>query len=258
MKTVKIDIHDQEITQRGIWAIHDFYHTLAIHEQKYAQAIAFVTGIDSPFLNVMFDNRLDRTDSKALIEEVSHFFNIHQVPWSWFIFPACKQNDLQQQGLTLIEDAPAMYYNLLNPLPTVDSAWITIQEVDEKDDLKVWIQSVNEGFDSGDDDTYRQLNATLLHKGEKKLRHFVAYYKKTVAASGTLFFTKEAVMIHNLATRPLFQKLGLGRALSLHMMNIAKEMGYEHCYLDSSEEAIHFYKKLGFRVYATTLIYSVG
>lgn len=71
-----------------------------------------------------------------------------------------------------------MYYNLLNPLPTIETDWMTIQEVGKKDDLKAWIQPVNEGFDSGDDDTYRQLNAQLLHKGEKKLRHFVAYYKK--------------------------------------------------------------------------------
>lgn len=73
MKKIKIDIHDQAITQRGVRAIHDFYHTLAVDERKYTQAIAFATGIDSPFLNVIFDSRPDRMDSKALIKEASHF-----------------------------------------------------------------------------------------------------------------------------------------------------------------------------------------
>lgn len=62
-------------------------------------------------------------------------------------------------------------------------------------------------------------------------------------------------MIHNVATKTDFKKRGLGTTLTLHMMRIAKDMGFKHCCLDSSEEAFSLYNKIGFKVYCTTLIY---
>jgi len=146
MTKINIEIHDEKITDRGINAIIDFYHTLAIDEQSFPQAMAFATRINSPFLNVLFDLRTDRTNSTDLANGATAFFNKHQVPWGWFIIPACSKHNLVQQGFTLLEEAPAMYFNLSNPLPNLRSNFITIQELPENDDLSLWIQPINEGF----------------------------------------------------------------------------------------------------------------
>src|SRR4029078_640694 len=147
--------------------------------------------------------------------------------------------------------------NLLNKLPRMKSEFITVEEAEKNDALKIWIQPINEGFQVNEaDDSYRKLNADLLNKGEQKLRHFISYYKNKIAAAGTLFLSNDAVMIHNVATKTDFKNRGLGTTLTLHMMEIAKNIGFKHCYLDSSDEAFNLYKKIGFKVYCTTLIYS--
>jgi len=63
-------------------------------------------------------------------------------------------------------------------------------------------------------------------------------------------------MIHNVATATSFKNRGLGTTLTLHMMETAKRMGFKHCYLDASEMAFNLYKKIGFKVYCTTLVYN--
>jgi hypothetical protein len=47
-----INPHDDEITQKGVDVIVDFYRTLAISEKAFANAVAFVTGVDSPALRL--------------------------------------------------------------------------------------------------------------------------------------------------------------------------------------------------------------
>ena len=63
-------------------------------------------------------------------------------------------------------------------------------------------------------------------------------------------------MLHNLATKTAYTKRGFGAALTLHMMQYAKEMGIQHFFLDSSVDGVSIYKKIGFRVYSTTVVYS--
>jgi N-acetylglutamate synthase-like GNAT family acetyltransferase len=257
MKKYPIEMKNKIVSLEGLNSIIDFYRTIATTECQFPEAIAFATGVNSPFLNVLFDLRLNKTSSSKLSEAVTSFFNEYQVPWGWYITPADNKNDLLQLEFALVEEAPAMYFDLLNPLPAMKSEFITVQELSDTDDLTSWIQPINEGFKAAEgDDTYRQLNANILRKAHGRLRHFVAYYKDQLATAGTLFMSGNAVMIHNVATKSNFLKCGLGTTLTLHMMQEAKDSGFQHCFLDSSSEAFQLYKKIGFQVYATTLIYS--
>lgn len=256
MAKFNLDIEDPKITAIGVAAIIDFYRTLAIEVFEDDGVIAFFTGMDSPFLNVAIDSRTIRTNSAATIAAVTQFFNQHSAPWSWFVTPASRQHDLEAQGFSLLEEAPAMYFDLTQSIPDDNNASIKIEEMGPDSDLKIWIQPINEGFQAKEnDDSYRQLNATLLHQGVKKLRHYVAYYDNQVATAATLFLTDEAVMIHNVATKTHFLKKGLGTAITLYLMKEAKKLGFKHCYLDSSEDGFKLYQKLGFKVYSTTLVY---
>lgn len=257
MNKIRIEFHDEIIIQKGIKSITDFYHTLAINELKFTDAIAFATGVDSPFLNVLFDFRLERINSANLVKAATKFFNHHTSHWGWFITPASGNNDLSEYGFTLLEEVPAMYFDLLNEIPNLKSNSVTIHELHQDDDLTLWIQPINEGFGAKDeDDGYRKLNADILNKGGKKLKHFIAYYKDRLAAAGTLFLSDDSVMIHNVATKTDFKKRGLGTTLTVHMMEEAKKLGLRHCFLDSSQDAFNMYKKIGFRVYCATLVYS--
>ena len=252
-----IEIDNATITKKGISAIIDFYKTMSIDSLQQPDVVAFATGVDSPFLNVIIDTRSYRQNSSDLIKSAANFFDKHNVSWGWFITPGSNENDLLQQGLSLLEEAPAMYFDLSNPLPDIKSDLIRIHEVDSNDDLKEWIQPINEGFEATEgEDSYRKLNVDVLKRGSGKLRHFVAYYQNNLAASGTLFLSDDSVMLHNLATKTAYTKRGIATALTYHMMQQAKQLGFKHCFLDSSEDGFRLYQKIGFKVYSTTLIYS--
>ena len=258
MKKFSIELHNQTITKKGIAAIIDFYQTMSIDQLQHRDLLAFATGDNSPFLNVVIDTRPHREGSSDLIKPITDFFDKHHVPWGWFVVPGSHENDLLQQGFSLLEEVPAMYFDLSNLLPILKDERISIQELDNNDDLKIWIQPINEGFQVKDnDENYRKLNVAILKSGSNTLRHFVAYYQNNIAAAGTLFLSKDAVMLHNLATKTAYKKHGIGTALALHMMEKAKQLGFMHCFLDSSEDGFSLYKKIGFEVYSTTLVYQV-
>ena len=254
MKKITIDIQDKEITQIGTQTTIDFYRNLAIDEKNFFQASAFVTGLDSADFNVVFDNRLQKTNSTELVNSVDKFFNSHQVCWTWIIMPTSYEHDLLDQGFILTEESSGMYFNLLNKIPKMKSNFITIEEVKQNDDLRIWIQPINEGFEE-EDEGYRKRNADILNSGNQKLRHFIAYYHHKVAASATLFLSNDAVMILNLATKTNFKHKGIGTTLAIHMMNLAQKAGFKHCYLEPSDEAFSLYRKIGFKVYCTILYY---
>lgn len=256
-----IELHDDAITHIGTQAIVDFYHTLAVEKLQLPGLLAVVTKTDSPFLNVVLDTRADKENSQKAIELIDKFFIAHQVPWNWFITPLTSDNDLLENGFSWIEDVPGLYFDLTLDLPEMSSSSISIIEATAEDNLIDWIRPMQEGFPSEaqcspENDTYRQLNAGLLHKGEKKLRHFIAYYQGELAGAATLFLSKDSVMLHNLAVLKKFQRKGVGRVLGLHRMAIAKQLGFKHCFLDASEEGFKLHKALGFRVYCVTKIYN--
>lgn len=251
MSIIAIELQDQEITKIGVEAIIDFYRTIAIDQLHFPGLDVFATKVDSSSLNVVLDTKQNKLDAKN-IETIADFFKKHQSPWGWFITAASSTNDINQYGFNFIYETPGMYFDLENALPSV--ADVEIREA--HDDLREWIKPLQEGFPSSDNcEAYRKLNAILLCKGEKKLRHFTAYKDNEAACSATLFLSNAAVMLHNLATRDKFRKLGLGTALTVYMMHEAKKAGYKHCFLDSSDEGFNLYKKLGFKVYCVTSVY---
>lgn len=252
-----LEIQDNQLTKKGNAAIIDFYQTMSIDQLKLPGIFAAVTEMDNPFLNVVIDIRDNRNNSSTQIEACRQFFAKHNIPWAWFVTPGSENNDLTQHGFSLLEKAPAMYFDLHTPIPKLKNYSIIIQEASATNDLKKWIEPINEGFDAKpDDDSYLKLNANLLNNGCKKLRHFVGYHDNSVVSSGTLFVSNDSAMLHNLATKPAYTKRGFGTALTLHMMQCAKEMGIQHFFLDSSADGVSIYRKIGFKIYSTTIVYS--
>ncbi len=257
-----VELQDQEITEIGVDAIIDFYRTMAIDQLQLRGLNAFVTGADSASLNAGVDTRKNGGFSSEMINPITDFFKKHQVPWGWFVTAKASADDIEKHGFTLLYETPGMYFDLSNVLPEIENG-VGIKEA--CDDLRGWIEPLLEGFpnesgenDDVNDDVYRKLNAELLLKGEKKLRHFTIYSNNEAACSGTLFLSADSVMLHNLATKNKFRKRGLGAALTLYMMSEAKRLGYKHCFLDSSDEGFNLYHRLGFKIYCTTLVYGRG
>lgn len=244
---------NQSIIKLGQNAIIDFYQTMSIDHLQLPGLNIFVTGADSPSLNVVIDKRKNENLSIETINLIIVFFAKYKVPWGWFITDHAKENELKKYDFSFLYENPAMYFNLLHQSFTLNN-FVSIEE--QMGSLRSWIEPIREGFPSDDNcERYRNINEVLLQMGETKLKHFTAYYNNEAAASGTLFLSEQSVMLHNLATKNKFRNLGIGTSLTLYMMHEAKKCGYEHCFLDSSEEGLNLYTKIGFKKYYTTWVY---
>ena len=234
MKKINIELNDPYITHIGIEAVTDFYKTMAIDKLELPGIVAVTTGVNSQFLNVVIDTNVDTNISPETIKAIIDFFVKCNVPWSWFVTQSVVNTSLVEQGFLLLEEMPGLYFDLSNQLPNVHMQHISVQEVDSNDDLSQWVKPLNEGFPTtdgyNDNDVYRELNANLLSTGEAKLRHFIAYYKNELAGAATLFIGNNSVMLHNLAVMKKFQRHGIGTALALHRMRIAKQLDFRHCF----------------------------
>lgn len=254
-----IELNNREIILKGIQSITDFYFTIAIDYIKARSLFAVITGCDSPYLNVIIDTRTTKENSTLYINKFIEFFNKSNVPWAFMVTPVAKDNDLAKCGFSLLEEVPSMYFDLSTPLPNIDTSSLIIQEMSSDDDLSRWIQPLAEGFPSKDNgEHFRKLNVKLLRKGEAKLRQFVGFYEGEAVTAGTLFLSRDSVMLHSIATRVAFQRRGFGSAFTLHLMNVAKKLRFKHCFLDASAEGFNLYKKLGFKIYCTTLFYQMS
>lgn len=251
-----IEVKNQEITEMGAEAITDYFRTMAVDHVQIGELKAFVTGADSPSLNVVLVTKKNVELNPTIINSMAAFFKKHQVQEGWSIAAMAEIKDIEKKGFNLSFKNLGMYFDLSEPIQNIESS-ITIKEI--YNDLKEWILPLREGFPSKDNcEAYRILNAALLHNGERKLRHFSAYYQGEIAASATLFLSDHSVMLHNLATKNKFKKQGIGTALTLHIMSEAKKLGYRHCFLDSSDEGFNLYTRLGFKTYCKTSIYEIN
>jgi ribosomal protein S18 acetylase RimI-like enzyme len=256
MADLSVEITDLVIVQKGIDATIEFYATLASDTLKQTEIQAFVTGSDSPFLNVILDARKNPNVSLDQFEFVRNYFSFHAVPWSWFAISAGQNDALQQYGLSLVDRSPAMYFDLTKPISENSFDGFFVDEADENNDLKDWIIPIRDGFPSDDNgEGYRQLNAKLLNQGERKLKHFIARYHGNIVSAATLFIYHDSVMIHNLATKKSYLRRGFATQLSSYLLLYAKKQGYKHCFLDSSVDGFGVYKNLGFKICYFTFIY---
>lgn len=257
-----LEITDQSITDIGNNAAIDFYSTISFKKLQLDNINAAITGCSSPFLNVVIDTLGTRKklDEKTL-QIITKFFENDKVPWVWILPSYVPNAYFAEYGFVTYGDFPCMYYDLHNEVLSIEKAQIIIQEINRGNNLSEWIIPVNEGFtdpeteQNDQEDLYQKINANLLNNGITKLRQFVAYYGNQLAGSATLLLSHDSVTLHNIAVRPHLRKRGIGKSLTLHMMHIAKELGFKHCFLDSSDDGYKLYKQLGFEVYAIKTAY---
>jgi GNAT superfamily N-acetyltransferase len=254
MQQIPIELQNPAITQLGIDATIAFYRTMAIDQYELPGLHAFVTGTHSPYLNVVIDTRNPAVADAALLETMSGFFSGHQVPWGWFMTALAQNQEMITPCFTLLDESPGMYLDLTTMVEAAPTSAYIIKSATA--DLSDWVQPLQEGYPSDDNcENYRQLNAQLQQRGETRLRHYTLYHEQQPAAAGTLFLSEKAVMLHNLATRDKFKKLGLATALTRYLLAEAINAGYQHCFLDTSEQGLNLYRRLGFKTYCTTAIY---
>lgn len=257
-----IHLNNPEITQLGLATELDFCKAMATAKVEDPGFLAVTIGLKEPILNLVIDTRVDEKDVLQKIAQAKEFFQQQQVSWIWLVSPLSKplnlSHYLEQSGLSLLEQTPAMYYDLTRPLPVPEEVEenINIREAGPTDELREWIMPVQEGFpNSSETEGFRALSARLPHGPGTPFRHYMIRQGGQAVGSVTLYLGTQGVMILNLATRNIARRRGYGKALTRYAMLVAKREGFKHCFLNTSEKGYNLYRKLGFQVYCVNRIY---
>ncbi|MGE3319164.1 MAG: GNAT family N-acetyltransferase [Candidatus Berkiella sp.] len=254
-----IEIQDPQLVIKGLRATTRFFEMLASNSKIYKNTSAIVTGIDSPFLNVAYLNKIDVNEVHDICENISEFFGHFQTLWTFVVTPLSQPDNLKDylkhEKFELLESVPCMYCDL-SMVNTALPSDIVVEELISSDNLLEWIKPICEGFGPGDDngEEFRKLNAKISQQ-DGVFKQFIAYSGNQVVSSGTLFLTEESVMIHNIATKKDSVKKGYGSALTIKLMDVAKNLGYKDCFLESSDSGYNLYRRCGFRVYGVNDYY---
>lgn len=259
-----IPIDDPEITRLGVAAANAFCRAMAKDQLQDDEIVAITIGIEDPILNIVMHAQTTETKVADKITAVFQFFKQHQVKWTWVISPLSKPHNLAhhllQRGLILLEEFPSMHFDLTKPL-TRERIHFDIREAAQMNDLKQWIIPIAEAFpgsDASDDgEEFRIVNNNLPHGPGTALRHYTAFHDNQPVSSITLFLCEHGAMIHNLGTRNEYCGKGFGTALTRHALREAKQLGFKHCFLDSSPRGFNVYQRIGFKVYAMCPLYGL-
>lgn len=245
----------------GLEASIAFVKTMSFKQLQSDEVVAVITDLQDPLLNVVMHIETIESKLNESIDQVFQFYQQHNVPWFWIVGPLSTPNTLSQhlikRGMELVEQFPSMYFDLQNDFDETPHPDFVIREMGWNDQLRDWVKPLREAFPSSDGtEGYRQLNASLGHGPGAAFRHYVGYFQDEPVCSGTLFVTENAVMIHNIGTKPMHRYRGYGAAITMRAMQDAKKLGKRHCFLDASESGVTMYQRLGFRIYANSQLFA--
>lgn len=251
----------QDIKHIGLEASIAFVRAMSLKQLPSDEVVAVITDLQDPLLNVVIHTETIESNLNVRIDQVFQFYQQHNVPWFWIVGPLSTPNTLSQhlikRGMELIEQFPSMYFDLQNDLFITTHPDFVIREAESNDELYEWVKPLREAFPSSDGaEGYRQLNAKLAHGPSAAFRHYIGYFQNEPVCSGTLFVSENAVMIHNIGTKPMHRYRGYGTAITLRAMQDAKKLGIRHCFLDASESGMTVYQRIGFRIYANSQLFS--
>jgi ribosomal protein S18 acetylase RimI-like enzyme len=199
-------------------------------------------------------------------------------PRHWVVGPL-PQPELEQAlleyGFVLGKDDPAM----VAPLEDEDALTWTRQQACARvgegyditpvedgdvealaDWMAVWVAGWGAGGSTPMDvlQTLRTVyEAMLRDMPRSEFSMFVGRVNGRAVGTGILWTAAGVAVVHFIATLPEFRRRGIGKALTLHAMMLARQFGYRIVMLTASEIGMGVYKSVGFREFGRQKMYLI-
>ena len=239
---------------------------MSLSKSDGPDAIWRVTGVsDKYFNNVTYVSWVPEEAPirvKRLIEE----FNTYGVDYTWWIGPSSSPADLpkllEANGMVYQEDFPGMAIDLQNLqdeyAELTDIQGLEISLINNKVQLNDFVHAYIVATDSNPE-MQSGLARLFAMSGYKKADHWSLYvatlHGKTVAT--TALFTGAGVAgIYLVSTIPEVRRRNIATTIVTFVLKQARDAGYTIGTLQSSEEGLGLYQKLGFRKYCSFPLYT--
>lgn len=233
-----------------------FWSQMSVKKASFKGMEVFITKIPEPFLNLlMLTPEINTQDFRRHILDAEEFFLKAQIPWTLWTNPHAKINEelIEEFNFSLLEEVPTFCFDLKNneilePDAVLKIKNVEIREVLNSADLNDWYEPMIEGFKVPNNNTdFLQLTAKIPYGPSQSFKHYIAYQEDNPIASATLFLHQDYSMIHNIATKNIFLRKGLGSAMTLYLLRQARKYECHFSILESSVDGVALYQKLGFQ-----------
>jgi len=166
----------------------------------------------------------------------------------WNLTPGTRHPEvvrvLTERGL-LREDDPGMYVDPRTVTPTQEPAGVRVEVVDPVD-MAGHVDLMMRGFAMPE--FLREPLLGLFGDLPSGLVHVVrASLHGEPVAVGMLLDVDGVAGLYNITTLEAARGHGVGYAVTNRLVDLARELGREHCVLTASELGLRVYRRLGFR-----------
>jgi GNAT superfamily N-acetyltransferase len=225
----------------------------------------FVSGVPLQLWNGVVRARFTAGDVDAQIDTTLRHFAAHQVPMSWLVGPSTSPPGLgrllEGHGLTLDSESPGMALDLSQtPATTVLPPGLTITEIGDGAALARWIETLVVGneFPEVMREHLMQLYGRHGFYRLASVRYFLGAVDGQPVATSLLLLSAGVAGIYCVATVPSARGRGIGSAMTVAPLQVARDLGYRFGVLQSSQIGLNFYRRLGFQQHCTLGLYFGG
>jgi GNAT superfamily N-acetyltransferase len=201
--------------------------------------------------NHVLRTRISGDSIDRRIDQIIGQFGQYTDQIDWLVFPACQPADLGQRlearGMQGGPGGTWMLADLTAFLPSTASipGNFHIQLVTDITMLEVWKQISAEGF-GGDTQIFYDAYARHGFGSDACSLHYIGYLNDQPVTSSTLLVAGGIASVYDVSTSPSWRHQGFGGAITLAMLQEARQRGYNYAWIWSSPRGKSIYSKLGF------------
>lgn len=243
-----------------------FWSNISLETAQINGTEVFTSGVNNKFLNCAIQRRpLAESTFQDTFDNISTFYNSHHIPWVWII-----REDLIEPGflpsipLPLLDKSTMMFCKLDEPIP--EAFHSKLQILENNQNLTDWGICLSQAYEPSTQQVTPYSQATqqyiLAHQkeswGKTKFHHFVAYVDKAPVSCLTLSLQNGMARLDDVGTIPSQQKKGYATELIIHVLNYAKHLGADICFLESSQAGIKMYQRIGFSALYSNMYFGIN
>lgn len=215
--------------------------------------ILFEEGVRSRWVNGVLYAGFTSENMVDKVEDVVAYFRKKGLPITWYVGPSSTPSTLgehlEMRGFTSDWALRGMALELGAVLRKETPAGLEIQAVQSPESLQTCtdIAAKSYGFD---ETASRLFKKTYLNFGSSPhKRWFRGTMRDEPVAASLLVLHGGLAVVWLVATLPEERGKGIGTAMTLEMLLLAKELGYDYAVLQASESGLPVYERLGFKEY---------
>lgn len=209
---------------------------------------------EASILNRVLPARAELTDATEPVADIHGYLKQRRRPFIWYIDEEQKELYRALSARGFRHSAATDWVGMYCREPTAASHrppdGFVVEQADEPDAIEQWISACVDGYRMWGEvaeSTRRALRASLRQKNEA-IKVYLGRLEGKPTTTSLFYLEKNVCGLYWVATIPSLQKRGLGSVLlSCGMRSLLKDYKIDLFVLQSTQQGIRLYQKLGFQ-----------